>query len=136
MEHLRERCISRLMIDWPSTLACWDSREGEATDKHGRYSPRARFPHPILVINFAREMGITSILPSAFYDLCRYGPSKIVAGVLQHNGKGPIKVLPEGAKSEVQQVRLSLDDLRVAFVGREHAQRVVASFIEHELNNR
>ncbi|KAL5488385.1 hypothetical protein ACEPAI_6493 [Sanghuangporus weigelae] len=136
MEHLRERCISRLMIDWPTTLACWDSREGEATDKHGRYSPRARFPHPILVINFARQMGITSVLPSAFYDLCRYGPSKIVAGVVQHRSKGPIKVPPEEASSETPTVRLSLDDLRIAFIGRENAQRVVASFIEQELNNR
>ncbi|KAL5530738.1 hypothetical protein ACEPAF_6996 [Sanghuangporus sanghuang] len=136
MEHLRERCISRLMIDWPTTLICWDSRESEATDKHGRYSPRVRFPHPILVINFARQMGITSVLPSAFYDLCRYGPSKIVAGVIQHRHKGPIKVPSQEANSETPTVRLSLDDLRIAFIGRENAQRVVASFIEQELNNR
>ncbi|KAH8115788.1 hypothetical protein DFH11DRAFT_1507542 [Phellopilus nigrolimitatus] len=139
IEHLRERCVSRLMIDWPCTLASWDSREVEATDPFGRYSPRARFAHPILIINFAREMGITNVLPCAFYDLCRYGPSKIVAGVLKsRSDPGPIKTKskPSAADQEVAPVQLSLDDLRIALLGRERAQRVVASFIEEELSNR
>ncbi|EJD00814.1 uncharacterized protein FOMMEDRAFT_89795 [Fomitiporia mediterranea MF3/22] len=137
IEHLRERCISRLMIDWPCTLASWDSREVEATDALGRYSPRSRFAHPILVINFAREIGLSSLLPSAFYDLCRYGPSKIVAGVVQHRNNGPIKARPGATISNTATTtRLSLDDLRTALLGRERAQRIIASFIEEELSNR
>ncbi|THH05486.1 hypothetical protein EW145_g4762 [Phellinidium pouzarii] len=136
IEHLRERCVNRLMIDWPCTLNCWDSREIEATDPFGRYSPRARFAHPILVINFAREMGITNLLPCAFYDLCRYGPSKIVAGVLKSQSDGPIKGNAGITNSEAVPVHLSLDDLRIALLGRERAQRVVAAFIEDELSNR
>lgn len=126
------------MIDWPCTLAAWDSREVEATDVFGRYCPRARFAHPILIINFAREMGINNLLPTAFYDLCRYGPSKIVAGVSRHRHEGPIKVRQMGGSPspDTTSVHLSLDDLRIALLGRERAQRVVASFIEEELNNR
>ncbi|KAI5119753.1 hypothetical protein M0805_004085 [Coniferiporia weirii] len=136
VEHLRERCVNRLMIDWPCTLASWDSREIEATDAFGRYSPRARFAHPIHVINFAREMGITNVLPCAFYDLCRYGPSKIVAGVLNSKSDGPIKRRVDDAGPEAKAIYLSLDDLRIALLGRERAQRIIATFIEDELSNR
>ncbi|PAV20574.1 hypothetical protein PNOK_0320100 [Pyrrhoderma noxium] len=136
IEHLRERCLSRLLIDWPCTLAAWDSREIEATDSFGRYSPRSRFAHPILVINFAREMGLNHILPCAFYDLCRYGPSKIVAGVPSSDGSCPIKLGPKTTESRDVHSYLSLSDLRIVLLGRERAQRVVATFIEEELNNR
>lgn len=133
IEHLRERCLSRLMIDWPCSLSAWDSRETEATDSFGRYAPRTRFAHPILVINFARELGLANLLPCAFYDLCRYGPSKIVAGASKPHSSGPIQSL-DSTPSEL--VVLSNTDLHIALQGRERAQRVVASFIEEELTNR
>lgn len=137
IEHLRERCLSRLSIDWPVTLASWDSRELEATDAVGRYSPRARFAHPILIINYARESGLSHLLPCAFYDLCRYGPSKIVAGVLKSNTDNPLKAITGTPSSpSATTVHLSPQDLKIALVGRERAQRVVATFIEEELSNR
>ena len=137
VEHLRERCLSRLSIDWPVTLPSWDSREMEATDALGRYTPRSRFAHPILVINYARESGLSNLLPCAFYDLCRYGPSKIVAGVLKSHSDTPLKTA-NGiiTKPNAITVYLSPYDLKIALIGRERAQRVVATFIEEELSNR
>ncbi|KAF7358926.1 BTB domain-containing protein [Mycena sanguinolenta] len=80
VEHLRQRCMARLELDWPSTLAGWDQREQAATDASGHYAPRASCPHPILVIDLALDLGLSFLLPSALYDLSRYGPSKIMAG--------------------------------------------------------
>lgn len=144
VEHLRERCTTRLLLDWPSTLSSWDSRELEAIDRNGRYNPRTRFPHPILVIKFAREVGLTEVLPSAFYDLCRYGPSKIVSGIPQHlvaSRRDPCwpGTTAGGSSSPSESERenqLSHSDLRIALSGRETAQRVVANFIEEELSAR
>ena len=123
------------MIDWPSTLSSWDSREFEATDSLGRYNPRARFAHPILVINFARQLGINNILPCAFYDLCRYGPSKIASGALKSQTPKAAGTGFEDAE-EATMAYLSLHDLQIALTGRERAQRGVANFIEEELSNR
>ncbi|KAJ7184750.1 hypothetical protein C8R46DRAFT_1158881 [Mycena filopes] len=80
VEHLRQRCMTRLDIDWPSSLASWDQREQAATDALGHYAPRASCPHPLLVIDLALDLGLSSLLPAAMYDLARYGPSKIMAG--------------------------------------------------------
>lgn len=123
------------MIDWPCSLSSWDARELEATDSFGRYTPRARFAHPILVIKFARELGIANLLPCAFYDLCRYGPSKIVAGISRHHTIGSLQSFNTSPLSP-EPVVLSFTDLNVALQGRERAQRVVAIFIEEELSNR
>ena len=136
IDHLRERCVSRLTIDWPSSLAAWDSREFEATDVFGRYNPRARFAHPILIINFAREMRLTHVLPCAFYDLCRYGPSKIVAGVVRTQLDDQGRPLAPGPDGEAPAITLGHTDMHTALVGRERAQRAVASFIEDELSSR
>lgn len=125
------------MIDWPCSLSSWDSREVEATDSFGRYAPRTRFAHPILVINFARELGFTCLLPCAFYDLCRYGPSKIVSGVVKPITEKPVRFMTASSLSgSLEPVNLSLPDLHIALQGRERAQRVVATFIEEELSNR
>ncbi|KAF5347630.1 hypothetical protein D9756_010633 [Leucocoprinus leucothites] len=80
VEPLRIRCLHRLHLDWPPSLHGWDQREAAATDDSGRYLPRGTCPHPILVIHLALEMGVPAILPAAFYDLSRYGPSKVFAG--------------------------------------------------------
>ncbi|KLO17471.1 hypothetical protein SCHPADRAFT_925803 [Schizopora paradoxa] len=143
-DHLQERSASRLSMDWPNTLAGWDSRELEAMDALGRYNPRTRFAQPIYVINFAREVGHLNILPSAFYDLCRYSPSKIIEGA-------PLLPAPEIVSSMstvsqagqegqspdgVMNVLLSPSDARLVLLGRESAQRAAASFIEDELSSR
>lgn len=112
----------------------------EATDSVGRYTPRARFAHPIFIINYARESGLSDLLPCAFYDLCRYGPSKIVAGVVKSytDEDTPLKTTSSVAspKATNMSTHLSPADLKIALIGRERAQRVVATFIEEELTNR
>jgi hypothetical protein len=83
IEHLRHRCLSRLAVDWPLSLDKWEARERDAVDDKGKYSPRELAPHPILVISLAREIDhLSFVLPSAFYDLSRYGPKKIVSGAV------------------------------------------------------
>lgn len=80
VETLRTRCLARLELDWPTTLGGWDLREREALDSKGRYLPREVCCHPILLMEVAIELNAHHLLPSAFYDLSRYGPSKIMAG--------------------------------------------------------
>lgn len=136
IEHLRQRCLARLESDWPSTLEGWDIREREATDHLGRYAPRESCAHPILAIHLALELGLDSILPAAFYDLSRYGPSKIMSGAsplpaVSWSSDGP------GLQTQSHSlVCLSRDNLYRTLVGREIAQRFIASFIEKELKDR
>lgn len=139
IDHLRRRCLLRLHSDWPVTLDGWDAREGLAIGDDGRYNPRDTYPHPLLVISLALELGIDNILPSAYYDLARYGPCRILSGA----PFPPPLLFPPGESSEIkdttvepQLVKLDYDDLRVVFIGRESAQRHLAEFIERELVSR
>ncbi|EPQ58790.1 hypothetical protein GLOTRDRAFT_33335 [Gloeophyllum trabeum ATCC 11539] len=121
--HLRRHCISRLEVDWPSSLLGWDHREKMATDPStGRYNPREMYAHPILVISLATELGLDHLLPAAYYDLCRYGPSKIASGVPPSNPDSPIL--------------LSRRELLSTFLGREAGQRYIITFIQDELAHR
>jgi hypothetical protein len=129
----------RLEFDWPATLSGWDRREKEATCVLGRYTPRELFPHPVLVIALAQELGLDSILSSAFYDLSRYGPSKIlldspcpVPPVIHSRSNAP----SPAAEEDTDRIRLSHDLLYRTFRGRESAQYYVTAFIEAELKNR
>ncbi|KAJ7803773.1 hypothetical protein B0H14DRAFT_1633300 [Mycena olivaceomarginata] len=74
--------MTRLEVDWPSTLAAWDQREQVATDAFGHCQPRASCSHPLLVIDLALALGsdLAHLLPAALYDLSRYGLSKILSG--------------------------------------------------------
>ncbi|KAK7466223.1 hypothetical protein VKT23_004947 [Stygiomarasmius scandens] len=58
----------------------------------GQYRPRDFYPHPFLIIQLALEMGsgtldydlttdMKQLLPSAFYDLSRYAPSRVAGWV-------------------------------------------------------
>ncbi|KAG6828380.1 hypothetical protein H0H92_008180 [Tricholoma furcatifolium] len=142
VDHLRERCLKRLDADWPSTLAGWDRREQAATDSLGRYHPREMCPHPILVIHLALELGITSILPAAFYDLARYGPSKIMSGAIlppsafdQYRQKTESD--SQATSSELwRTVHLPLPHLQRTFRGRERVQKYMAHFIASSLQSR
>jgi hypothetical protein len=80
IEYLHHCCLTRLEIDWPSTLTGWDIRERKATDHFGRYTPRDSCSHSILAINLTLELDFDSVLPAAFYDLSRYGLSMIMSG--------------------------------------------------------
>lgn len=139
VEHLRQRCLKRLDHDWPSSLAGWDRRELEATDEHGRYVPRDLCPHPILVIDLALSLGLSSFLPAAFYDLSRYGPSKILAGTFCPSQPFPISssVVPSPPENiSPTSIHLSQHFLYRTFRGRESSQRYMATFIEKELQGR
>ncbi|OCH85118.1 hypothetical protein OBBRIDRAFT_839210 [Obba rivulosa] len=139
IEHLRQRCLLRLETDWPSSVPAWDYREKQATDAAGRYNPRDSFPHPILVIQLAQEMCLDTLLPSAFYDLSRYGPRKIVYGTA-----APVLPLPASSAGSPPDgdahtpvfIRLSHDDLLTSLLGREFGQRYIASFLDKELAER
>ncbi|TBU61486.1 hypothetical protein BD310DRAFT_873504 [Dichomitus squalens] len=146
IDHLRERCLARLEADWPTTLLGWDKREQQAT-VDTRYNPREHFPHPVLVIQLAQELGLDEILASAFYDLCRYGPRKIAIGA----SVGPA-LFPHKARTQAQasaqpkcspanphgtvQLRLEKPHLHATFLGREAGQRFLADFIQRELHGR
>ncbi|KIY45882.1 hypothetical protein FISHEDRAFT_60736 [Fistulina hepatica ATCC 64428] len=135
VEHLRQRCLDRLIHDWPITLAGWDRREQEAAEA-GKYNPREYCPHPILVIDLALELDLTSVLPAALYDLARYGPSKIMGGSTVPEvafRPGPSSPLPSNAP---RMLRLSTASLVRIFRGREAAQQFMAKFISEELQTR
>ncbi|KAJ7142423.1 hypothetical protein C8R44DRAFT_923985 [Mycena epipterygia] len=131
VEHLRQRCMTRLELDWPLTLAGWDQREQAATDGVGHYSPRASCPHPILVVDLALDLGLSSILPAALYDLARYGPSKILAGT----PAPPLSFTSERSAPR-KPTTLPPDFLFLTLRGRERAQRYLADFVIKELQGR
>ncbi|KAJ7725419.1 hypothetical protein DFH07DRAFT_1002636 [Mycena maculata] len=131
VEHLRQRCMTRLDLDWPSTLVGWDQREQAATDSLGHYAPRTSCPHPILVIDLALDLGLSSLLPSALYDLARYGPSKIMAGT-----PPPPLSFPFERPAVRKPTTLSHGLLIVTLRGRERAQRFLADFVIKELQGR
>ncbi|KIY50401.1 hypothetical protein FISHEDRAFT_65004 [Fistulina hepatica ATCC 64428] len=122
VRHLREELIRGLSAAWPTTLAQWEVREAGATSASGVYEPRKTIPHPILVINFAQEIGAPELIPSAFYDLSRSTPSDATAGHL---------CLYTG-----QMHQLKGSDLMALLKGREHASRFLSTFIVSHLEGR
>ncbi|KAG9217509.1 hypothetical protein CCMSSC00406_0008621 [Pleurotus cornucopiae] len=129
VEHLRQQCLQRLHHDWPATLVEWDRREDAATTANGQYSPRIYYPHPILVIQLAMELDIPSIAPAAFYDLARYGPTKILTGINA--------VQPACDQEPQLGISSTTQDLLVrTFCGRESGQRYIADFLARELEDR
>ena len=147
IEHLRHRCLSRLALDWPLTLDKWEARERDAVDDKGKYSPRELAPHPILVISLAREIDhLAFVLPSAFYDLSRYGPKKIVSGTLaplplnfdsptSSPTSSPTFPTPDSPTLDGSKdpTCLSHQDAVSVLAGREQGQRFMISFIERTL---
>ncbi|KAJ7339266.1 hypothetical protein DFH08DRAFT_1014187 [Mycena albidolilacea] len=142
VEHLRQRCMARLEVDWPSTLAAWDQREQAATDAFGHYQPRASCPHPLLVIDLALALGpdLAHLLPAALYDLSRYGPSKILSGT----PAPPLSLaLPSSHPAYASHTRAARKPtlpapalLLTTFRGREAAQAYLAAFISTHLHAR
>ncbi|KAJ4473103.1 hypothetical protein J3R30DRAFT_3296710 [Lentinula aciculospora] len=128
--HLLQQCLERLKLDWPSTLGGWDAREDEALSPKGSYSPRQFTPHPVLVIDLAIELGLNDILPSAFYDLARYGPSKIMYGT---PGIRSILVSPN---QDPRFVCLSNQLLVRTLQGRELGQQFLINFLASHLETR
>ncbi|ESK97864.1 hypothetical protein Moror_17293 [Moniliophthora roreri MCA 2997] len=149
---LRELCLERLAFDWPTTLSGWDVREAESTDEKGVYIPREFSAHPVLVIELAKELGLMECLPSALYDLSRYGPSKIFVGapglkdVLGKEKTTMDSAVGSSSPDEhsastsqddgVPFVRLSQDLLLRTLRGRERAQRFMHKFVMTRILNR
>ncbi|TFY62276.1 hypothetical protein EVJ58_g3961 [Rhodofomes roseus] len=135
IDHLRIRCLQWLRADWPSSLEGWDRRELQATDDNKRYAPRESYPHPIRIINLARELALDDLLPSALYDLSRYGPRKIAAGTTTVPCPAPTSA-SVATNALDERICLSPQELYTALLGRECGQRYIASFIEKELSGR
>ncbi|KAJ7048739.1 hypothetical protein C8F01DRAFT_1239240 [Mycena amicta] len=136
VEHLRQRCIARLELEWPSTLAGWDSREQAATDALGHYAPRVPYAHPILVIDLALQLSLPSLFPAAMYDLSRYGPSKIIAGTPTPSPVPFVSPPTDSDAPATTSMHLSQGFLVATFRGRERAQRYLAEFAFKELEGR
>ena len=157
IEHLRVQCLARLAHDWPTTLADWDRREAASTDASGRYTPRDAYAHPVLAINLALELGIPEVLPSAFYDLSRYGPSRILAGARlsppvfpapdpcasRSTEDGATRTPLDEAQAQTQaqtqgdgKIHLSHDSLIRTLRGRELAQLYISTFLTRALEHR
>ncbi|KAH9942297.1 uncharacterized protein BXZ73DRAFT_41159 [Epithele typhae] len=121
VEVLRENAMRCLSLSWPTTLQLWECREKAATTVDGVYAPRPILPHPIPLIELAREIGAPQLLPSAFYDLSRYLPSQMMEGHMASDGT---------------HYTLSHDDLCRALRGKEQAARYFSTFIVTELEGR
>ncbi|KAF7298524.1 BTB domain-containing protein [Mycena indigotica] len=135
VEHLRQRCMARLEVEWPTTLAGWDSREQAATDALGHYAPRTSCAHPILLIDLAVELNLPFLLPAAMYDLARYGPSKIYSGTTVPALTSSIPTTLD-ADSPLSTMNLPEAFLVATFRGREAAQHYLANFVSTELEGR
>jgi hypothetical protein len=140
VDHLRDLCLQRLHLDWPSTLAGWDEREHAAINTQGHYIPRDLCAHPILIIELAFDLNLPSFLPAAFYDLCRYGPSKIMHGTprptLDFDAYLPTSEHPSLSMSRQPAVSLPRTLLFRILRGRERLQQFIATFIATELQAR
>ncbi|KAJ7155464.1 hypothetical protein C8R43DRAFT_432932 [Mycena crocata] len=79
VDSLRAKALAHLCIAWPSTLKGWDAREDVARTFEMETSTSGGhfYPSPVAVINLAREVDVSCLLPAAFYDLCRYTYSQI-----------------------------------------------------------
>jgi len=78
VEYLRRRALEHLSSGYPTSLAQWRDNE----------LPLATFPvlpsDALVTINLAREVHCPWVLPTAFYDYCKFtGPSEIFRGTMQ-----------------------------------------------------
>jgi len=124
VEHLRRYCIDHLARDCPTSLAEWDRQSDDMTDDS---CPYRMYTHPILILDLALELNLHAFLPSAFYNLARSSPSKILAGTRRPS---PIFSADGEPKGQGQIVRLSEKHFLQILVGREYAQRYIHTFLE------
>ncbi|EPQ57434.1 hypothetical protein GLOTRDRAFT_39275 [Gloeophyllum trabeum ATCC 11539] len=122
VHNLRQQLLRGLSVLWPTTLSQWEQREKLATDSSGLYAPRPMIPHPITVINLAREIDAPQLLPSAYYDLSRYLPSQTMSDF--------------SPSDDCPTEQLSHEDLVNALRGREYSARFFSTFVVNELEGR
>ncbi|TFY62880.1 hypothetical protein EVG20_g6543 [Dentipellis fragilis] len=116
VESLRRESLDLLLKAWPVTLSQWDRRERQAM----RSDPV--LPHPMAIINLARQINAPELLPSAFYDLSRHLPSAVVCGFTDACTGAHITLAP--------------DDLVRFLRGREAASRFFSTFVVNALEGR
>ncbi|KAI0268620.1 hypothetical protein BC834DRAFT_820707 [Gloeopeniophorella convolvens] len=122
MDNLFNDTLAVLCKAWPTTLALWNRRERQLPKIGSEAAQSISMPHPITIVNLAREVDAPELIPAAFYELCRLLPSVVVTG---HTD-------PFDTKS----YRLSTGDLVLLLQGREAASRFFSTFIVNELENR
>ncbi|KAH0589639.1 hypothetical protein H2248_005368 [Termitomyces sp. 'cryptogamus'] len=122
VKYLRMGILGSLSLIWPRHLSLWEAREARATNAVGVYEPRKSITHPILIINLARAVNASELLPAAFYDLSRSSPSACAAGYT--------------CPSTFTTHQLSDADLLSLLRGKEHSSRFLSTFIVKELEGR
>ncbi|TBU40630.1 hypothetical protein BD309DRAFT_967019 [Dichomitus squalens] len=125
-ETTREKALAHIRTAWPSTLKGWDLREDLARLHEAETGqPRgSRYPHPIAVINLAREIDADELLPAAFYELSRYSFAQIFEPAPGDPLEPPTP--PEPSLSYT----LSPADLQRLTLGKEAAQHAVTALIQ------
>ncbi|KAF8892067.1 hypothetical protein BD779DRAFT_1510683 [Infundibulicybe gibba] len=125
-ESLRTMALAHLSVAWPATLKAWDLREDRARTfevEQDISMPSNRmflYPHPIAVINLAREVHAPSLLPAAFYDLARWSYSQIFDEEAPTSHRLP----------PVPSLNLAAPDLQRLCLGKEAAQHAITSLIQ------
>lgn len=122
IDHMFDDTLAILYKVWPTTLTHWTRRERQLPRIDSREAQAISLPHPISIVNLAREVEAPELLPAAFYDLCRLHPSVVATG---YND-------PFDQKCH----RLAADDLVLLLQGREAASRFFSTFIVQVLENR
>ncbi|KAG6857454.1 hypothetical protein H0H87_003521 [Tephrocybe sp. NHM501043] len=119
---LRGKALDHLSKAWPSNLKGWDRREDLARSHEADVTSNGShlYPHPIAVINLAREVNAPSLLPAAFYDLSRYPFSNIFEPNEEDQTFRPL--LPGSSA-------LSATDLQRLCLGKEASQQAITAMI-------
>ncbi|TFK78296.1 hypothetical protein K466DRAFT_592844 [Polyporus arcularius HHB13444] len=128
-DSIRAKAMAHIRSAWPSTLKAWDLREDlarthevETGDLRG-----LRYPHPIAIINLAREIGADELLPSAFYELSRYSFTQI----FEPSPGDPLDPhTPPSARVSLSYT-LSPADMQRLALGKEAAQQAVTTLIQN-----
>ncbi|KAH0582871.1 hypothetical protein H2248_010774 [Termitomyces sp. 'cryptogamus'] len=121
IDSLRTKALAHLSKAWPTSLKEWDAREDLArTHETDLTNASHLYPHPIAVINLAREVDAPSLLPAAFYDLSRYSFSHIFEPTEEDQTYRPLPPAPS---------TLSNADLERLCLGKEASQHAITSLI-------
>ncbi|KAG6910040.1 hypothetical protein DXG01_013764 [Tephrocybe rancida] len=121
IDSLRTKALAHLSKAWPTNLKAWDVREDLARSYETDISSNGShlYPHPIAIINLAREVNAPSLLPAAFYDLSRYPFGHIFEPTEEDQ---TFRRLPSAST-------LSVADLERLCLGKEASQQAITTLI-------
>ncbi|KAI1782785.1 hypothetical protein LXA43DRAFT_1068289 [Ganoderma leucocontextum] len=127
-ETTRQKALAHIRTAWPSTLKGWDLREDVARAHEAETGqPRGnRYPHPIAVINLAREIGADDLLPAAFYELSRHS----FAQIFEPAPGSPLDPRDPNCPTSLSHTLCPADLQRLA-LGKEAAQHAVTALIQN-----